>query len=383
MDDNRSQPPSLELDPNRQQQAKAYARIQKRLMLVDLGITGAYLLAWLVSGWSVRLREALSASLANEWLLIAVYALIFGGILGLISLPLGYYEGYVLPHRYGLSNQTLGGWISDQVKGALVGGMLGLFLLEVIYAVLRLAPETWWLWATGIMILFNVLLANLAPVLLYPIFYKFKPLGEEYAELEGRLLRLADQAHTRVRGVYQFDMSRRTKAANAALTGLGNTRRIILGDTLLTEFTEDEIETVLAHELAHHVHKDILLGILVESMVLLAGFYLASRVLDWGVAAFGMSGVGDIATLPLLGLAFGVFGLVTLPLTNGFSRWRERLADEYALRITRNGPAFASAFTRLANQNLADADPPAWEEFILYSHPALSKRIAMAQAYPA
>jgi len=119
----------------------------------------------------------------------------------------------------------------------------------------------------------------------------------------------------------------------------------------------------------------------VESGILLTGFYLASLVLDWGVAAFGMSGVGDIATLPLLGLAFGVFSLVTLPLTNGYSRWRERLADEYALHVTRNGPAFASAFTRLANQNLADADPPAWEEFLLYSHPTLSKRIAMAQAY--
>jgi STE24 endopeptidase len=264
---------------------------------------------------------------------------------------------------------------------ALVGGGLGLVLLEIVYAILRLAPESWWLWATGIMVLFNVLMANLAPVLLFPIFFKFKPLGEEHADLERRLLRLAEQAHTRVRGVYQFDMSRRTKAANAALTGLGNTRRIILGDTLLNEFTPEEIETVLAHELAHHVHKDIPLGIVVESAILLAGFYLASWVLDWGIEVFGFSGPGDIAALPLLGLAFGVFGLVTLPLTNTYSRWRERLADEYALQVTRNGPAFASAFTRLANQNLADADPPAWEEFLLYSHPALGKRIAMARVY--
>jgi STE24 endopeptidase len=231
------------------------------------------------------------------------------------------------------------------------------------------------------MILINVLLANLAPVLLFPIFYKFQPLGEQHADLEARLLRLAEQAHTRVRGVYQFDMSRRTKAANAALTGLGNTRRIILGDTLLDEFSADEIETVLAHELAHHVHKDIPLGVAVESAILLVGFYLASLVMDWGVTAFDLSGPGDIAGLPLLGLAFGVFGLVTMPLSNAYSRWRERLADEYALRVTRNGTAYASALTRLANQNLADADPPAWEEFLLYSHPALGKRIAMAERY--
>jgi STE24 endopeptidase len=313
--------------------------------------------------------------------LVALFAAIFGGIFMLISMPLNYYEGFVLPHRFGLSNQTRGDWALDQAKMALVGGALGLVLLEIVYAILRLAPESWWLWAAGIMILFNVLMANLAPVLLFPIFFKFQPLGEEHADLETRLLRLAEQAHTRVRGVYQFDMSRRTKAANAALTGLGNTRRIILGDTMLNEFTPEEIETVLAHELAHHVHKDIPLGIVVESSILLAGFYLASWMLDWGIEVFGFSGPGDIAALPLLGLAFGIFGLATLPLTNTYSRWREHLADVYALQVTRNGPAFASAFTRLANQNLADADPPAWEEFLLYSHPALGKRIAMAQVY--
>jgi STE24 endopeptidase len=382
MADRQIQTGPVELDPERQRQAKIYAGIQRRLLLVDLGIGGVYVLAWLFLGWSVALRDALLVYTSNEWLLVALFAVIFGGLLGLISLPLSYYDGFILPHRFGLSNQTLPGWVSDQVKMGLVGGGLGLFMLEVVYAVLRAAPETWWLWATGILILFNVLLANLAPVLLYPIFYKFQPLGEQHADLEARLLRLAEHAHTRVRGVYQFDMSRRTKAANAALTGLGNTRRIILGDTLLNEFSADEIETVLAHELAHHVHKDIPLGIAVESAILLAGFYLASLVMDWGVTAFGLSGPGDIAGLPLLGLAFGVFELVTMPLTNSYSRWRERLADEYALHVTRNGPAFASAFTRLANQNLADADPPTWEEFLLYSHPALRKRIAMAEAYP-
>ena len=370
------------LDPERQQQAKAYARIQRRLMLVDLGFGGLYLIAWLIFGWSTRLRDTLLSYTHNDWLLVALFAAIFGGIFMLINLPLTYYEGFVLPHRFGLSNQTRRDWALDQAKMVLVGGGLGLVLLELVYAVLRAAPETWWLWATGIMILFNVLLANLAPVLLFPIFYKFKPLGEEHADLERRLLNLAAQAHTQVRGVYQFDLSRQTKAANAALTGLGSTRRIILGDTLLNEFTPEEIETVLAHELAHQVHKDIPLGIAVESAILLVSFYLAAWVLNWGVAVFGFSSPADIAALPLLGLAFGIFGLFMLPLTNGYSRCRERLADEYALRVTGDGPAFASAFTRLANQNLADADPPAWEEFLLYSHPALSKRIAMAEVLP-
>jgi STE24 endopeptidase len=207
-------------------------------------------------------------------------------------------------------------------------------------------------------------------------------LEEEHADLVMRLINLTDQAGTRVRGVYKFDMSRRTKAANAAIAGLGNTRRIILGDTLINEFTSDEIETVLAHELGHQVHRDIPIGILVDSVITLGGLYLASLVLEWGVVVFGFESISDVAAMPLLALVVGVYGLVTMPLENAYSRQRERRADEYALKLTGKGTAYASALTRLANQNLADADPEAWVEILLYSHPALNKRIAMAEDYP-
>jgi STE24 endopeptidase len=367
------------LDPERQQRAKEYARISRRLMLVDLAFGGIYLVAWLAFGWSQALKNILLRWTTNDWLLVIAFAAIFGGILMLLDLPLSYYESFVLPHRFGLSNQTLRGWISDLLKGALIGGLLGGLLLEIIYAVLRAYPANWWLWAAGILLLFNVLLANLAPVLLFPIFFKFKPLGEERADLEARLLRLAERAGTRVRGVYQFNMSRRTKAANAALTGLGNTRRIILGDTLLNEFSDEEIETVLAHELAHQVHKDIPLGIGVESVLTLLGLYLCSLGLSWSASRLGFAGPADIAAMPLFALVLSLYGLVTMPLSNAYSRWRERKADEYALRATGNANAFTSAMIRLANQNLADADPEPWVEFLLHSHPALSKRIAMAK----
>ncbi len=369
------------LDDERQKQAKQYARISRRLFLVDLGLGGLYVIAWLAFGWSASLRNFLLGLTSNDWLLVIGYLLVFGGIYYLINLPLSYYEGFVLPHRYQISTQTLAGWIADQVKGGLLAAALGGLLLEIIYAVLRAAPDTWWLWAAGILLLFSVLLANLAPVLFMPIFYKFVPLDDEYADLVQRLMRLADQAGAHVRGVYKFDMSRRTTAANAALTGLGNTRRIILGDTLLSEFTTEEIETVLAHELGHHVHKDIPLGIVLDSLFTLVGLYFANLVLQFGVQFFGFRGPADIAALPVFALAIGVFGLVTMPLSNAFSRWRERRADEYALQATGKSQAFASAMTRLANQNLADADPEPWVEFLLYSHPALSKRIAMAKGY--
>jgi STE24 endopeptidase len=296
----------------------------------------------------------------------------------LLTLPLAYYTGFVLPHR---STQTLTGWIADQVKGLLLGGFFGLVIIHVIYFLLRLAPELWWLWVAGVMLVFNVMLANLGPVILLPIFYKLIPLNEERPDLVERLTKLAERAGTKVRGVYKFDMSRRTKAANAALTGLGNTRRIILGDTLLQEFHDDEIETVLAHELAHHVHKDIPLGMLVGSVLTLGGLYLASLGINWGVQAFRFLGVADVAALPILMIVMGIFGLVTMPLQNAFSRWRERRADHYALKVTGKKEAYASALTRLANQNLAEVDPEPWVEVVLMSHPPLGKRIKMAEEF--
>ncbi|MCJ7532416.1 MAG: M48 family metallopeptidase [Anaerolineales bacterium] len=371
----------ITLDPERQKKAKEYARIHRRLFVVELAWSGLYALLWLVAGWAVGLKAALLGLHANLWLVIAAFAVIYAGIDMLLSLPLSYYSEFVLPHRYELSNETLKGWIADNLKALLIFAPIGLILIEVIYAVLRRFPNTWWLWAAGFMLLFTVLLANLSPLLIAPIFNKYIPLGEEHQDLAERLLRLAERAHTRVRGVYKFDLSRRTKTANAALTGIGNSRRIILGDTLIEEFTPDEIETVLAHELGHHVNRDIPLIILVGSVSTLVGFYLASLGLKWGVHFWGFEDASDISALPLFILVIGVYSLVTMPLNNAFSRWRERLADQYALQATGNGEAFASAMRRLANQNLADADPEPWVEFLLYSHPALRKRIAMAETF--
>ena len=367
------------IDPERQEKARRYARIQRRMMLVELGLGLVYVLAWLLLGWSQSLMAALLQWTSNPWLLVAGFGLVFGAGISLLDLPLSYYTGFILPHRFELSTQTLQSWISDQIRGALIGGIFGGVVLEVVYWFLRLYPGTWWLWVAGFLLIFNVILSNLAPVLLLPIFYKFESLGDDRRDLAERLANLAKQAGTRVQGVYKFDMSRRTKAANAALTGLGNTRRIILGDTLLNEFSDDEIETVMAHELGHHVHKDIPFGILVESATTLVGLYLASLGLQWGVARFGFNGPADIAALPVLILVIAAYSLVTMPLGNAFSRWRERRADDYALQTTHKPGAFASAMTRLANQNLAELDPEPWVVWLLYSHPPLKERIEKAK----
>jgi STE24 endopeptidase len=370
------------LDPEKQKKAKEYARISRRLWLVNTSMSAIYTLAWLIFGWSISLRNWLTergSLFMNPWILVPVFVFIFGGIYFLIDLPLSYYSGFILPHRFDQSTQTLKDWIIDQIKGMLVGAPIGLILLELLYLALRVTGNLWWLWAVGGLLVFNVLLSNLAPVLIMPIFNKFVPLGEEHKDLADRLLKLSERAHTKVRGVYKFDMSRRTKSANAALTGIGNTRRIVLGDTLINEFTSDEIETVLAHELGHQVHRDILLLITFGTISTLIGFYLASLAMGWSVNFFGFTSVSDIAAFPALGLILGFYGFLTSPIDNAVSRWRERLADQYALQSTGKNEAFASAFVRLANQNLGEVDPEKWVVFMFYSHPPLADRIDMAK----
>lgn len=369
------------LDPNRQEQAKEYAKVRRRFMMVDLGLGVGLLFIWLLTGWSTQLRDWIIGWTDNPWITVLVYGGIFGLIFTLLDLPLSFHTGFTLPHRYGQSNQTIQGWWIDLVKSLILTGVIGGIMLEVIYLLLRSAPEIWWLWAGVFILLFNVLLANLAPVLLFPIFNKFTPLGEEYLDLQRRLISLADKSGTKVTGVFRFDMSRRTKSANAGLTGLGNTRRIILGDTLLDEFSSDEIETILAHELGHQINHDIPLGMLFQSILTLGGLYLTSLGISWGITRFGFVSISDIAALPLLGLFLGAFGLFTMPLSNGFSRWRERMADKVALQLTGKGGAYASALIRLSNQNLAEIDPAPWVEFLLHSHPALNKRIMKAKSY--
>lgn len=369
------------VNAERQQKARVYARLSRRLWLTSLLLSAGYTAIWLVFGWGKSLRTWLVdlwGPFGNPWLLVPAVFVVFGGILMLVDLPLSFLAGFILPHRFGQSTQTLRGWLGDQAKALLVGAPIALLLLELLYFALRAAGSLWWLWAAGGLLIFNVLLVNLAPVLVMPLFNRYIPLGLEHQDLEQRLLRLAAKARTRVQGVYKFDLSRRTKAANAALAGMGRTRRIILGDTLISEFTADEIETVLAHELGHHVHRDILVLVLFGTLTTLGGLYLASEVLKQAVVAFGFAGVSDPAAMPALALVLGAYAVVTMPLENAVSRWRERMADRYALQVTGSNEAFASALVRLANQNLSEVEPEKWVVWMLHSHPPLGERIAAA-----
>lgn len=367
------------IDSERQGKAKEYARLRHRLLALDLVVSAIAFVFFLASGLSAWLRDVVQGITPDPYLATLIYFVIGIAAYSLLFAPMSYYSGFVLPHRYGLSTQSLQSWMLDLVKGGALTLVLGGVVIEVIYLLLRAAPEWWWLITSAFMLLFTVILANLAPVLILPIFYKFKPL--EDPDLTQRLMRLAANAKTRVNGVYTMMLSDKTTAANAAFMGLGNTKRIVLGDTLYANFTPDEIETILAHELGHQVHNDIVWGIAIQTVLTLFGFFVADVVMRAGIALFGFNGVADLAAMPLLGLALGVFGLITMPLGNWYSRWREEHADRYALETTHNPQAFVSAFEKLANQNLSEVEPEPWVEWLLYDHPSIGKRVAMGKQF--
>lgn len=376
------------LDEARQRQARAYARQQQWLSLLGMGISAVLIILLLVTGLNFWLRDALASVPAWQpfagWqpLRVGAYFLALFVVAFIIGLPLSYYSGHVLPRRNGVSTQTVRGWLGDEAKGTALSLIFEVIAIEGAYALLAASPRWWWLWAGGALLLVTALLANLAPVLLMPIFYKLTPLAD--GEVKRRTLALAERAGTPVRGIYTMNLSARTTAANAMVAGLGSTRRIIIGDTLLDHYTPDEIEVVVAHELGHQAHNDIPKLIAVQSVVTLGGLYIASLILDAALRAFPQyHGLADPATMPLLAAALGVFGLVMLPLTNGFSRLVEHQADVYALESTGMTGAFVSAMTRLANQNLADVEPSKLVEVFFHNHPSIAHRLALGKRYAA
>lgn len=362
---------------NREQVARRYQRTKRRLSLTGLALNFLVLAVLLLSGAGPHLRNFALGVTPREPLALLLYLFLLGAILKAVSLPLGFYSGYWIEHRYELSNQTLWSWTKDYLKGLALGFALAAAGTEWIYFTLRHAPVNWWLLSAGVFILFFILLAHLAPVLIFPLFFKFRPLENE--ELVRRLMRLSEHAGRRVRGVWEWKLSEKSRKSNAALVGLGSTRRIILADTLLERYSQDEIESILAHELGHHVCNHLWKGIAFEAGLTLVSFYCLHRSLLWGSARFGLRGPSDFANLPLLLLVASVISFLALPLANAFSRRMERQADDYALRAPVPREAYISALEKLCEHNLAERKPHPLIEFIFYSHPSIEKRIERAR----
>ncbi len=366
------------LDSQRQEKAKKYAKARLSLALSDLALAGVLLLALVFSGLSTRLTELFTLPVVPA---AVIYFAMLMVAYGVLAAPLDYYQGFVLPHRYGLSIQTFTAWLGDELKRKGLSLVFGAGIIAVIYWFITGFPVIWWLLTWGAVVLFSLILTNLAPIIIVPLFFRMKPLGDP--DLELRLERLAQQAQTRVRGIYTIELSRKSTTANAALMGLGNTKRIVLSDTLLQRYSPAEIEVIIAHELGHHRHSDIPRLLVMQSAIWLIGFYVASLILKAGVAPLGFNGISDIAALPLLALILTVFSLLVAPLAHTYSRQLEGTADEYALRLTDNPKSFISMMTKLTDQNLSEAQPSRWVELLLYDHPSYHRRIEHADYYSA
>jgi STE24 endopeptidase len=361
-------------------ESRSYNRIKRWLAIADFGVGILLLVLLLATDWSGTFRDmAYRGAGQNYSLAVFLYVLILIVLSKVVGTPFEYY-GFRLEHQYHLSNQRFRSWLWDEFKGLLVGLVLATIVVELLYLLIRHLQQHWWLVAWLVFLGLFVLLAQLAPVVLFPIFYKFEPMENE--ELRRRLVLLGERAGTRVRGVYKWKLSEKSKKANAALTGLGATRRIILADTLLDHYSDDEIEAVLAHELGHHVHRHILKSILVQAAITFLGFWLASEVLRLAVDRWNMfAQMSDFANLPLLVLVATVLSFLLMPALNAYSRFNERQADRYCFQSVASVDPFVSAMTKLADQNLAEKTPSRWVEWFFHSHPAIAKRIAAAQAW--
>jgi STE24 endopeptidase len=362
--------------------ATRYHRLRRRASLAGTLSGVLLLLILLVSGGSAIVRDAAvriaSGSFAGT---LTLYVIAVALVHELIQLPIAFYQGVTLERRYELSTQTTGRWWKDHLKAGSLALVFALIAVAIVWSLIRWSPGRWWIWAAVSFSAILVLVAQLAPVLLLPLFYEFKPLDR--GALVARLVSLAERAGARVFGVFEWRLSDRTKKANAALAGIGRTRRILLSDTLLAEHSDDEIEVILAHELAHHVHRDIWSAIGLETVLIVVGFFIADRVLSAFATSFGLAGKGDIAALPLLLLTMGGVSLLLMPVANACSRAHERRADRYALTMTGNAAAFITAMKRLAAQNLAEEQPSRLVEVLFHSHPSTGARIAAAQTWAA
>jgi STE24 endopeptidase len=360
--------------------ATRYHRLRRRASTLSAAVGALFLFVLLISGASVALRGA-AETLASGWFAgtVTFYVLGLAVLYDLVQLPFAFYEGITLERRYGLSTERTGRWWKDHLKGWGIGTLFGVCAALALWGLIRWSPGSWWLWAAAAFSLVVVGLAQLAPVLLLPLFYDVKPLERE--ALAARLAALARRAGAPVLGTFEWRLSDRTRKANAALAGLGRTRRILLSDTLLADYSDDEIEVILAHELAHHVHHDIWRAIVFETLLIALGFYVSDVGLTAWSGSFGAAGKGDIAALPLLLLTMGGISLGLLPLRNALSRSHERRADRYALTMTRNLEAFVTAMKRLAAQNLAEEQPSRLVEALFHSHPSISNRISAARSF--
>lgn len=315
----------------------------------------------------------------SQFLIILLYFTAFFIIYTIISFPFSYIDGYIIEHKYGFSTQNFKKWLIDQIKAFVVSFILGTIVFEVIYTITALSSNLWWLWLSIIMIIFSIILANLFPVLILPLFYKTSPIENE--DLKQCIAEITNRAKINVKGIFSINLSSKSTKANAAVVGLGNTKKILIGDTLIGKYNEGEIISTLAHEIIHYKEHHIWLLVLWQSLITLIMFYIFFKIHHYFYHLLGFKNVSDIAAFPLFALIFAILSFLSKPFGSAISRYYEKRADKGLLNLTKNPESFISLMARFCNDQLIIAYPNPLIEWYSYSHPSPGKRIKSAEAF--
>ncbi|MDD5005004.1 MAG: M48 family metallopeptidase [Candidatus Omnitrophica bacterium] len=361
------------------QEAKEYHKIKNFLFVVNLLISLLVLSVFIVFGLSIFLRFYLNMFFANLIILNGVFFIIFYLVVIIFSFPLDLFEGFILEHKFKLSRQNFGSWLKDYLKKNFITLSIALIVVECVYVFIGAFYNSWWVFAALLWLIITVIFTKVFPLIILPLFFKSRPLADK--KLKERIDKLARKFNFKLSNIFILELSKKTIKANAMVTGMGITKRIYLSDTLLNDFSHEEIEIVVAHELAHNKNKDIYKHIAVSFLISILSFYVCDFVLSRATYHLGYAAKNDIANLPLFSLLVFIVGFFMLPFQNGFSRYMENNADADSIKVTANPKGFISMISKLGRKNLADFSPTPIVEFFLYDHPPISKRINLAKQF--
>lgn len=369
-----------EYDEEKRRIAKRYENIKLLLDVVNgTAIPFAFCLTLFLSGTSSWITGSLETLSTSYWLSLWLYLVVFVILLQLVALPVGFYSGFVVDHRFHLSTQSIRGWAVDEMKGMGVEMAFGLLAGSVLYYLIR-STSFWWIIAAAVFAIFSILLSIILPFVILPIFYKVIPLAD--VKLKEELLQMTKKAGVNnIDRVLVADESRRSIRANAFFSGVGRSRSVVLFDTLLSNFTHREIITVVAHELGHYVNKDIWTEALTSGLLIVPPFFVANLALRSAVNSSTLATSIDPAGIPLLFAVLIGMNFLLQPVSNAISRIVERKADEFALKAADDPDAQASTERRLADLALSVDKPSRLVEALFYTHPPSSKRIKLAEEW--
>ncbi|NQT95216.1 MAG: M48 family metalloprotease [Candidatus Omnitrophica bacterium] len=364
---------------NHIKKAKEYSGIKHNTAIFELIITLTFFIILYKTGVSLKAAEYIRSISSNYYLVVVIYLVLVGSALQLISYPLDFYTSYRVEHRFSLSRQTIFSWHKDYLKKLLIGGVLYLGAILILYLFLRNIRDLWWLYTALIYFFVSVILAKVFPVIIIPLFFKMKKISDD--ALRERLVLLGKRLGVKILDVYNIALGEKTKKANAAVCGIGSTKRILLSDTLLESYTKEEIEATLAHELSHHRHHHFWKLTISSFISTLAGFFFISLIMNRLVHGGGLASIYDISAFPIIAVLFVGYGIVTAPILNLVSRCYEREADRDAILFTKRPDALGSLLKKLSAQNLSDPEPSLLIKIFFYDHPPAGERIRAVREY--